>query len=121
MIGALIAGAIAAVWAAVHVWIGGREVARPLRADRTMPPVVRETMWMCWHMVTSALVTMAVLLLWGGWSGRTDLVLAGTLLAAAVSVGGIMAIPVLGTTIRRLPQGLLFLPVAALGVQALVG
>ncbi|WP_298430212.1 hypothetical protein [uncultured Jannaschia sp.] len=121
MIGALVAGAIAAIWAAVHVVIGGRQVARPLREDRTLPPIVRETMWMCWHMVTAALVSMAALLLWGGWSGRADLVLAGTLLAAAVSVAGIVAIPVLGTTIRRLPQGLLFLPVVALGVLALVG
>lgn len=110
---ALVAGLIAAAWCAVHLFIGGREVARPLR-DAPLPEVVRATAWMTWHMTTASLATIAALLVAGWALNDASLIGAGALLAAAVSVAGILTAPVLGVGFRMLPQGWLFVPVAAL-------
>ncbi|MCK0169316.1 hypothetical protein MWU52_17315 [Jannaschia sp. S6380] len=116
MIAGLAAAVLAAMLACVHTFVGGRAIARPLRQATDLPTVVRATSWMCWHMVTTTLFLMAILLFWGAWGGRPDLILAGTLLAAAVALGGLAAAPALGVGYRVLPQGWLFVPVVALGL-----
>ncbi|KJZ24212.1 hypothetical protein [Tritonibacter mobilis] len=51
----LSAAALAAVWTLVHGIVGGRQSARPLAADQQLIPVVRETVLLCWHLVTAGI------------------------------------------------------------------
>ncbi|MEL6608054.1 MAG: hypothetical protein AAFO93_03990 [Pseudomonadota bacterium] len=105
--------AIGLLWAGVHFFVGGRQVARPLRvAD--LPDVVHVTAWMCWHMVSAILVTAPALALIGYITGGTDWLMAALVINAAIAIAGIAAKFVLRTPWSLLPQGLLFLPVVAL-------
>ncbi len=93
----LSAAALAAVWTLVHGIVGGRQCARPLAADKRLIPVVRETVLLCWHLVTGALALMALFLCLGAF-GRTDMALAGILLAAVTAGIGIAWPPLRGVS-----------------------
>ncbi|MEM6409802.1 MAG: hypothetical protein AAF700_15495, partial [Pseudomonadota bacterium] len=54
-----VAGALAAIWLAVHFFIGGRQIARPLIEAGALPSVVRHTQYLCWHFTTVAIACMA--------------------------------------------------------------
>ena len=110
---------LSATWALTHLVLGGRQVARPLRDDRTLDPTVRATVWMCWHMVTVTLFTIPLFFALGAL-GRAGFTASGTVLAGAIAAAGVFAPLALGTTFRVLPQGLLFVPVAALGAFGLM-
>ena len=113
----LSAATLSFVWCAVHLFVGGRQVARPLRDHADLDHTVMATMWMCWHMVTASLFLMGTFFVMGLVVDRTYMG-AGTLLAAAIAVAGLMAPFALKTTFKVLPQGWLFVPVAALGAYA---
>ena len=116
---ALLAAALSLVLLAVHLVLGGRDIARPLRRDRGLPPEARAVAWVCWHYVSATILLMAAFLAVGAWAGRPVLIGAGTALAAAFAVLGIALPPALGWSYRLAPQGWLFLPVALLGALAL--
>ncbi|UWQ30116.1 hypothetical protein K3555_07265 [Leisingera sp. M527] len=116
----LAASALAALWMGVHACIGGRECAVPLAQDRQLPDVVRETTLFCWHLVTGYLGLMALFLFLGA-RGSADMALAGTALAAVTAAIGIVVPPLRRTGYGLLPQGWLFVPVAALGGWGLWG
>ena len=116
----LSAAALAAVWTLVHGIVGGRQCARPLAADQQFIPVVRETVLLCWHLVTGALALMALFLCLGAF-GRTDMALAGILLAAVTAGIGIAWPPLRGVSYGVLPQWWLFVPVVLLGAWGLWG
>lgn len=68
-------------------------------------------------MVTAAILLMGVFFVLGLYVNPTYVV-AGSLLAAFVAIAGIAAPFALGTTFRVLPQGWLFVPIAALGAYS---
>lgn len=71
----------------VHTFIGGREVARPLLADRGLPKEVKWLSYYCWDIATILLAAMFAAYAWAAWSGEArDLAFAVTALAAALSV-----------------------------------
>jgi hypothetical protein len=51
------------IWLAVHTFVGGRQIARPLVEAVELPPVVRHTQYLCWHFTTVAIACMAVFFL----------------------------------------------------------
>lgn len=108
------ASALAAIWLAVHFFMGGREVATPLRNAANLPDVVRMTMWMCWHMVTACIAALAILPSAAILSGLPGLMIAALILAIAIAGGGIISQFVLRARFSQLPQGWLFIPVAVL-------
>lgn len=116
----LLAGAavLAAVWALVHALVGGRECERPLAAEEDLSEVVRETMLLCWHMLTGFLGVMALFLGLGAM-GRSDLALAGLVMALSAAVIGVVFPPLRGKSYKLLPQGWLFVPVVALAAWGL--
>lgn len=116
LLGWLAAG-LSALWFAVHTFVGGAEVAGPLRLS-DLPDAVRAPAWMVWHMVTGTLALMALLFAWATARASRDVLLAATALAAVFAVAGLVAIPLTGSAIATLPQGFLFVPVAALGFLA---
>ncbi|WOI33913.1 hypothetical protein R1T40_03985 [Tritonibacter scottomollicae] len=114
------AAGLSACWMLVHVIIGGRQCERPLAANTTLPNEVRETMILCWHLVTGMLALMALFLVLGAL-GRRDMALAGVLLAAMSAGIGISVPPLRRLSYAVLPQGWLFVPVMLLGAWGLWG
>ena len=110
------AGALAALWFAVHLFVGGRQIARPLVNAASLDPVVRHTQYLCWHFTTVAIAGMAIFFGIAAMSGSIAFATSATLLAAGFFLVGVGLVVSLGESHARLPQGWLFLPVAALGV-----
>ena len=118
----LIAAALSAVWAAVHLFVGGPQVAVPLRTTRQISVTARETAYLCWHLVSVTLVLMAAFFLAAGLGvqGGLGLAMAGTALAAGFAGLGLVLPILIGSDYKQLPQGWLFLPVIALGIWGLM-
>ena len=114
-----LAALVSALWAGVHLFVGGREVARPLRAA-ALPHLVSQTAYLCWHFVSITLALMALLFLAAGMGWGAGLGLAATALAFGFALTGLVLPPLLGAPYGRLPQGWLFVPVVALGAWGLV-
>lgn len=114
------AGALAAIWLAVHTFVGGRQIARPLLEATELPPVVRHTQYLCWHFTTVAIAAMAAFFLLAATTGLTAYATSATVLALGFLVVGVGLVFSLGEAHARLPQGWLFLPVAGLGLAGLL-
>lgn len=115
-----IAGCLATVWLVVHLILGGKEVVVPMRADRHLDAVVRDTLYVGWHYISVSLAAMAALFAIAIFAARADLAIAGTVLAWGFTLVGIGQVPAIGASYRDLPQGWLFLPIALLGTVALL-
>jgi len=119
--GFLWAAAVAsAVTFAVHTFIGGRYVARPLLADRSLPAVSKWLNYYCWHIATVLLAAMAAAYGWAAWSGAVrELAIAITGLAAAL--GPLSAFVALkgGINPLRFPSTSLFALTALFGAAGL--
>ena len=71
-----VASGLALLTFGVHTFVGGKVVARPLLADRSLPRASKWLNYFCWHVVTLLLAAMTVAL---GYSAATG---QGTELAA---------------------------------------
>ncbi|MEL6201689.1 MAG: hypothetical protein AAFR39_04950 [Pseudomonadota bacterium] len=109
------AGVIAALWFAIHLLVGGQQIARPLVKAQDLEPIVKHTQYLCWHFTTVAIAGMAIFFGIAALSGTVAFATAATLLAAGFFFVGVGLVVSLGESHGRLPQGWLFLPVAALG------
>jgi len=110
------AGAFAALWFAIHLFVGGQQIARPLVETQALKPVVRHTQYLCWHFTTVAIAGMAIFFCMAPVTGTIAFATSATLLAGGFFVVGVGLVISLGESHARLPQGWLFLPVAALGL-----
>jgi hypothetical protein len=113
----LSAAAASLLTCVVHVWLGGRDIARPL-LDSPLPIVPKWTMYYCWHIVSFVLAAMAA-----GFAiaaldpARRDLALAATVAASGCLGLNLSLIAWRGPW--RFPQWALFLPIALLGARGL--
>lgn len=114
------AGSLAAIWWAIHTFVGGRQIARPLVAATELPPLVRHTQYLCWHFTTVPFACMATFYFLAAFTGVTAYAIAATLLSSGFVVVGVGLVISLGEDHGKLPQGWLFLPVAALGLLGLL-
>lgn len=115
----LLAAALSGVWLFVHLLLGGREIATPLRAAPDLAPVVRDTQYLCWHFTSVGIAAMASFFAAAAWVGDTAFAVAATVLAAGFAVTGIGLVIGIGQSHARLPQGWLFVPVTLLGAAGL--
>ena len=112
----LAAGVAATLVALTHVFLGGRETARPTLAVGEMASMVRYTNYYCWHLVTLSLGLVSAGFLYSAFPARPMEPAAAATLFAAVA-----AVLCLGINLRfslkhaHHPQWILFLPVAAMG------
>ncbi|MBU2944265.1 hypothetical protein Q8W37_12060 [Shimia thalassica] len=115
-----LAAALAVFWTLVHVIIGGRQCERLLAADEHVSPVVRETMLLCWHMVSGFLFLTSAFLFIGA-IGYPSFGVAGSVMAGVTALIGLLQAPIRKTSYAALPQGWLFVPVAVLGIWGFMG
>ena len=113
------AALLSLAWLFVHLIMGEREIARPLRTRSALKKVEWSTAFLCWHLVSGLLLCMALFFALGGLWGDTGLVLAATILALMCSLVGIALPRFIGVSYKVLPQGWMFLPVVIAGVLAL--
>lgn len=110
---------LAAAIAGVHVFIGGRLIARPL-LDSGLESFPRLTLYLCWHGVTIVLAGMAALFAMSARdpARRAEAAIATTLAALflALIVGLLIAFE---KSPIALPQWVVFAPMAACGAAGL--
>jgi hypothetical protein len=116
----LFPAAVAALIAVIHFFVGGREAARPLLRQDTLPPLVTLTHYYCWHLVTITLAGLA------GAFGYASVAPDGRVLAvSATFAAGLFAVWGLALVLwraqrhRDMPQWMLFTVLAASGAGAL--
>ena len=115
------AAAIAAFNTALHFYLGGQQIARPLLDAQSFSDKVKYVQYFCWHIATLTLAFQAVLFVVAAIvPGQPSYAIIGTALAASVGLLG-LTLPIgLRVGYRIVPQGWLFVPVAALGIAGLV-
>jgi len=99
----------------VHIFMGGPEIMKPLRASG-LHPVIRAVMDVVWHAVTVVLICLAAALFWLAWNENMALLL----IVNAIQIGfGALFIYYGATQLRSLwpmPQWVIFLGVPALTI-----
>ena len=114
------AAGLSALWLIIHLVLGGREIAAPMLASESLPAVVRDTQYLCWHFTSVAIGAMTVLFATAAITEDLAYAIAATGLAFGFFVVGVGLVIKIGAAHRRVPQGWLFLPVAALGLLGLM-
>lgn len=117
----LVAGLLSLLTAAVHFFLGGREVALPLLQARDINNVAKHTNYYCWHLVTIVLVAMGAgfihaALQPGDWVGAVT----WTGLAGAFTLWNIALILWKRLNPKHMVQWALFLPITATGMIGLL-
>ncbi|MFZ5617974.1 MAG: hypothetical protein ACOZAA_11730 [Pseudomonadota bacterium] len=119
----LLWGAAAAAFAtfAVHTFVGGVYVARPLLADRTLPKASKWLNYYCWHVTTLVILAMCGAFAYAATRpGAADLAAAVTVLAFSFSGLSVGTALKGGINPFRFPSTTLFAVTAALGFAGLV-
>ena len=120
----ILSGLMATVSAAVHLFVGGRQVARPL-LDSGLEEGIKLTMYACWHLVSASLMLSALTLLSAGF-GIFEAAEGGLVLFISVLwlLFGVVFLAIsLGMSrprgLFRFPQWVLLIPVGVLGILGL--
>lgn len=118
----LTAAAIASlITCAVHTFVGGAEIAKPLLRTEGLSRVPKLTAYYCWHMVTILLFAMGLAYGYAATvPGNTALVVAMTGLAASFAVLSLGLALATRTRLMHLPQWIFFVAIATLAVPSLV-
>jgi membrane-bound acyltransferase YfiQ involved in biofilm formation len=117
----LAAAILSAFTCAVHVILGGRESVRPLLAATHFDHVAKFTNYYCWHLVTIAIATLAVMFAMAARSRESD-----DLAVVASAVALMFTLWNFGMIARhrlhplQFPQWALFLPIACVGFAGVV-
>lgn len=115
------AAAVSATTFVVHTFVGGPRVARPLLADRGLPPASKWLNYYCWHVTTVLTFSM-------GWGyayvalrpDRPELAVVLTAVAAALSVLSAAVARKARIHPLRFPSTSLFAATAVLGLVGLL-
>jgi hypothetical protein len=116
----LLPAAIAAAITAIHLFAGGREIARPLLRQEALLPVVTLTHYYCWHTVTITLAGLMGAYFYAALApdGRVLAVFA-TLLAGSFCLWGLALVVWKRQRHRDMPHWIIFAVLTASGLWAL--
>jgi len=115
------AAALSLLTLGVHLFLGGPGVARPVLAARELDPVAKYTSYYCWHLVSMVIAAMTAAYVRAALEPHArDLAILVTALAAGFAVWSLALAVWKRQRIMVLPQWILFLPIAVLGVVGLV-
>lgn len=115
------AAGLSALTCGAHVFAGGPSVARPVLADDALDPVVKYTVYYCWHLVTLVLVAMPAGFALGALRpGSQDVAAVMTALSGAFTLWNVALIAWRYRQPWQLPQWTLFGPITVLGALGLV-
>ena len=105
---------------AIHTWIGGPAIARPLLRAGDIHDVAKYTNYYCWHLVTLTLFAMGGGFAWAAMHPEgIELGWMSFLLSFAFLVWNVLLIAWKKQKPLEMPQWILFLVVSALGAFGL--
>lgn len=114
-----IAGILAFIVCLLHVFLGGKECARPLLNTNALNSVAKYTNYYCWHMVTITIMALGVMFICASFMPLGyPLAICATILAGLFSIWNLSLYFAKRKEFRAwydLPQWLLFLPIAVFG------
>jgi hypothetical protein len=114
------AAALTLVTFAVHTFVGGVFVARPLLADTSLPKASKWLNYYCWHIATVTILAMAAAFVYSAARpDRLELAISATLLAAIFAPLSVAVARKGGIHPLRFPSTSLFTGIALLGAGAL--
>ncbi|MEL7463185.1 MAG: hypothetical protein AAFN79_03920 [Pseudomonadota bacterium] len=114
------AAALSAVTAAIHAFVGGPEIARPL-LQAEMARVPKLTTYYCWHIVTITLIAMTLgFAVAAAHPDAATGAITWTLIAAAFALWSVALFIWKRMPPFALPQWALFTPIAGLGLWGLL-
>ena len=120
----VLAGISAFAVCLTHLFLGGKEAARPLLESLDLRPIPKYTNYYCWHMVSIAIAALGGMLMIAAYfPSAFELAWTATLLALSFSLWNISLYFLKRNEFRRwfeLPQWLLFLPVWVFGFVGLL-
>lgn len=118
----LSAGFLASATALIHIFVGGKDVARPLLRS-SVDEVVKLTLYACWHLVSVVLVLSSLALLVNGFGFHFSAGVVAFVSALWILSGGVFVVVALWVAqprgIFRFPQWALLVPVGVLGLWGL--
>lgn len=115
-----LAAATAAAIAAIHLFLGGPSIARPLLHAGDLEPTPKYVNYYCWHLVSIVLVALAAAFaLAAADPAQRPLAVAATALAAAFCLWGGALLWISGQRTAQMPQWTLFAALTLIGVWAL--
>ena len=121
MIPMVVPAALALAVACIHLFLGGREIARPLLASRDMAEPVRLTHYHCWHLVTITLFALAAAFGWAAWDAAAwELALFATAISALFCIWGLALVVSRRQRHMHMPQWILFAVLTVVGALALI-
>jgi len=116
----LIAATMSGLTMLIHLFVGGRFLARPL-LESSLHQVVRTTLYFCWHMVTITIAAMAVLFgLAFVDTSYSVLAIVATVLAGAFCLLNLALILRYKQSMLRMPQWFLFMLITTFGILGLL-
>ena len=107
----LAAAVMSFAWTGVHIFLGGKGIARPLLDVKDMHPTVIAIQYYCWHLVSLKIFLMGAAFLYAGLYPSTEvyaLAIFAIVLAVGFAVLGIVLAPTVKQTYKNMPQGWLF-------------
>lgn len=106
---------------AIHTWIGGPAIAKPLLESGDMHDVPKYTNYYCWHIATITLFAMGLAFGWGAMQpGALDVAWFAFLLSNAFLALNLFLIVVKKQRFMQMPQWLLFLGISGLALPGLL-
>lgn len=115
------AAALAALTTLVHLFVGGRQVAKPLLETSEINSLVKFTHYFCWHIVSIALAVMAAGLAYAGLSpGGRDVAFFMVGLAAAIALWNSVMNARHQLKAGRHPQFVFFIAIMAIATPGLL-
>ncbi len=115
------ATAMGVVTFVVHTFVGGKVVAKPLLADRSLPKASKWLNYYCWHITTVMIAFIAIAFAWLAVTpGQTPMIILLSALTASVSILSVFVALKGGINPLRFPSTSLFASVSAFGWAALL-
>ena len=106
---------------ALHFFIGGRSIARPLLETAGLTDEVKYVQYYCWHLATLSIALQLGLFVIAAFMPTMGvLAIIGTVFAASFALLGIAMAPALKVSYGVLPQGWLFVPVTVCGLLGII-
>lgn len=118
-----LAAAAAASFAtfAIHTWIGGPAIAKPLLKSNDMHDVAKYTNYYCWHLVTLTLFVMGGSFAWAAvYPDGIELAWVSLLLSTSFLGWNLFLIVWKKQKFMEMPQWILFLAISAFGTAGVM-
>jgi len=116
----VIAGALSIFVCLLHIFLGGREAAKPLLASKELGRTAKYTNYYCWHLVTISIAIMGGMFLWTGFGAGWELALVASILAGLFCLWSVGIVVLNKGRLWQFPQWLLFAPIVAAGLKGLL-